>query len=349
MKAHLDGRAVVGTTIAYLAGRTMTKAILHVCNESKDAHVCKRVHSLNTARTPFNVLVRHLSEISQGGVWLTPFRGIIPRMPGLPPMRVVLLSEKLDVVECMAELPEEGISDVDSRVASALILPAITVETANIQAGDRIRLCDTLTRFEWDWRNEEARAKGRICHCFAEETEQASRNAQIEAAISAVSAEQEQENTGAEPAKRKTLRERISLWLTGYKEEPERRETRRSRFPKLVAYYWTGGMPKAFKLGDIGPAGFYLLTSDRWSLGTRMIVTFQRTDCDVDSADSTITMPSTVIRTGQDGVGFAFVSSAAVDRKSGEIVAADGQSRERLNRFLVQAISQIQQQSASSR
>jgi len=240
---------------------------------------------------------------------------------------------------------------VDSRVVSALILPGNTVECAEIQAGDRIRLCDISTRFEWDWRNEEARAKGRICHCFAEGMQRISRNAEVEAAISAVTTEQEQENIGAGSAKKKkkTVRERISLWLAGYKDAPERRGTRRSRFLKLVAYYWTGGTPKAFKLGDIGPAGFYLLTSDRWSLGTRMIVTFQRTDCDIESADSTITMPSTVIRTGVDGVGFEFVPSAAVDPKSGEIVPADSRSRERLNRFLEHAVSQSEQPTASSR
>lgn len=327
----------------------MTKAILHVCNESKDAHLCKRVHSLNTARTPFNVLVRHLSEISQEGVWLTPFRGLIPRMPGLPPLRVVLLSEKLDVVECMAEFPENGVFNVDARVASALILSASTAEASDIQAGDRIRLCDASTRFEWDWRNEEARAKGRLCHCFKEGAEEASRTAQIQAAISAASAEPEQENSAGDRAKKKTLRERISRWLKGYEEDADRRTARRNRFPKLVAYYWTGGTPKALKLGDIGPKGFYLLTSDRWTLGTRLIVTFQRTDCEIDSVDSTITMPSTVIRTSPDGVGFAFVPSAAVDPNSGEIIPADGQSRERLNRFLERAMSEIHRETASSR
>jgi hypothetical protein len=66
----------------------MDKAVLHACDETRDTHVCERVYPLDTARTPFNVLVRHLSEISRGGVWLKPFRGLIPRMPGLPPIEI---------------------------------------------------------------------------------------------------------------------------------------------------------------------------------------------------------------------------------------------------------------------
>jgi hypothetical protein len=193
---------------------------------------------------------------------------------------------------------------------------------------------------EWDCISGESRARGRRCNCFSEKADLkdiSSRTVQIQAAISAVEAVQE--DVSSTPPKSKKFSERLLRWLAGREEDANRRRTTRSRFPKLVAYYWTGGTPKALKLGDIGPRGFYLLTSDRWTPGTRLIVAFQRTDCDIDDADGTITMPSTVMRTGPDGVGFAFVSSAAVDPKSGAIIPADDRTRERLKRFLEQAMS----------
>ena len=320
----------------------MTRPVVHVCDETRDAHVCERVYPLDTARTPFNVLVRHFSEISQGGLWLKPFRGLIPRMPGLPAIEIVLLSEDLQVVECICGQPENGISEVDIRVASALILPAATIAATEITAGDRIRICDAQTRVEWDCSNNEPRARGSRCHCFmgeAKEKEQGLSNPQVEAAISAVKAATQQGTVAVVAPEKRTLRERIFEWLTGYSADSERRHARRSRFPKLVAYYWTGGTPKAFSIGDIGPAGFYLFTADRWTLGTRLVMTIQHTDSDIDDPSGSITMPATVMRAGADGVGFAFVLSAAVNPRSGEVVPATDDSRERLKHFLERAMT----------
>jgi len=330
----------------------MTNATLHVCDETREAQVCEKVYPLDTARMPFNLLVRHLSEISQGGVWLKPFRGLIPRMPGFPAVAILLLSEKLEVVECIAGHPQNGISEVNSRVASALIVPASTAESSGVQAGDRMRICDAQTRAEWDCRNDEPRLGGYACRCFPPKIgheEKEVRAALIKEAVSALDEAQVDREIQTEPPKKRALRERLFGWLSGYRDDVDRRRKPRSRFPELVAYYWTGGTPRAYRLGDIGPTGFYLLTSDRWTLGTRLIVTFQHTNADDESADSTITMPATVIRTASDGVGFAFVPFAAVDPKSWSVVPADDHSRDRLHRFLQRAMSQGARNASSNR
>ncbi|MBS1802787.1 MAG: PilZ domain-containing protein [Acidobacteria bacterium] len=324
-----------------LLGGGKINATLHVCDETREAQVCEKAHLLDTARMPYHLLVRHLSEISQGGVWLKPFRGLIPRTPGFPEVAILLLSEKLEVVECIVGHPENGISEVDPRVASALIVPARAVEFCGVQSGDRMRICDAESRAEWDCRNDEPRLRGNSCRCFMsgpEHNENEVRAVLMKEAVSALDDAEKREEIAAEAPKKRTWRERLSLWLSGYS-ETERRSKPRSRFPEVVAYYWTGGTPKAYRLGDIGPAGFYLLTSDRWTLGTRLIVTFQYVNADAESADSAITMPATVIRTGSDGVGFAFVQFAAVDPKTHALVPADDQSRERLRRFLERAVS----------
>ena len=45
-------------------------------------------------------------------------------------------------------------------------------------------------------------------------------------------------------------------------------------------------------------------------------------------------LPATVMRNGEDGVGFAFVPSAAVNPRTGEVIPANDETRQRLSRFL---------------
>jgi len=316
----------------------MANATLHVCNATREAPLCKRVDILDTAHVPFNTFVKHLTQISETGLFLRPFWGIIPRMPGLPAVEILLLSEELVVLECLAELPKTGVGDADPRIASALILPGSTIAAAHVKAGDRIRICDAESRVAWDCRNDKPSTSGPQCRCFLpqlEVQEAKMRTAQVQAAISSLRAAQNQANRmQADAAKKKSLRERIVHWITGYDPDGDRRRGPRRPSPKLVAYYWTGGTPKAFNIGDIGPTGFYLITEDRWVIGTQIVMTLQRTDMESEDSQNSITVPSMVIHSGSDGVGFAFAVSVAVNAESGEIVPANKQDHERLMRFL---------------
>jgi hypothetical protein len=104
---------------------------------------------------------------------------------------------------------------------------------------------------------------------------------------------------GPNPGTRPPLFARFLRWLY-----PDQRQTNRHAMLPLVAYLGSVRTSKVFEVGDISASGFYMLTQERWLPGTEMPVTLQRTD-GVD-LPATITLLSTVVRSGTDGVGFSF-------------------------------------------
>lgn len=81
----------------------------------------------------------------------------------------------------------------------------------------------------------------------------------------------------------------------------------RHKAPPLVAYFWDGGYPVAHPVRNISPTGFYLETTERWLLGTLVMMTLQRTGADPSVANCAMIVMSKVVRYGEDGVGFCFV------------------------------------------
>jgi hypothetical protein len=118
----------------------------------------------------------------------------------------------------------------------------------------------------------------------------------------------------------------------------DHRQAQRRQMPMLVAYYWDGATPMAHEIRNISSSGFYLLTTERWQLGTIVTMTWQRTD--TAAADSStqhhIKVLSKVIRVDEDGVGFAFipVETNGADRTKTSVTSPVG--KKALGRFLEQ-------------
>lgn len=89
----------------------------------------------------------------------------------------------------------------------------------------------------------------------------------------------------------------------------DRRQARRMPLPPLVAFYWTGGAPQPYHLGDISTVGTYLRTRDRSSPGTIFLVTLQKTDSNGEHSGDAISIYAKVVRWGDDGVGLQFIPS----------------------------------------
>jgi hypothetical protein len=113
---------------------------------------------------------------------------------------------------------------------------------------------------------------------------------------------------------------------------PEVNQRRAKRFStsNLVAYYWTGGAPFSYQVGDISATGVFLLTKERWAPGTLIQMTLQPQNGKV-SNDNSNSVLSEVVRWGENGSGFNFIlkdyenvmnygiqPSEAIDRKSVE-------------------------------
>ena len=112
------------------------------------------------------------------------------------------------------------------------------------------------------------------------------------------------------------------------------RSTLRHKTPPLVAYFWDGGCPVAHSVKNISSSGFFLETSERWLLGTLVMMTLQRTGSDPSRADYTVIVMSKVVRHGEDGVGFSFIP---VDNPSSAGTAGPGSQpadRKTLDKFL---------------
>jgi hypothetical protein len=88
----------------------------------------------------------------------------------------------------------------------------------------------------------------------------------------------------------------------------DRRSTERYVARHLTAFYWTGAHAPPHCVRDISSTGIYLVTEDRWHPGTLLMITLQKpvTAADTRSSQS-IRVQSRVVRSGTDGVGFAFV------------------------------------------
>ena len=66
---------------------------------------------------------------------------------------------------------------------------------------------------------------------------------------------------------------------------------------------------KEYKVSDVSVAGFYMITEDRWIPGTSFPVTLERTD--EAGMGRSLTVQATVVRCGDDGVGFTFLQDPA--------------------------------------
>jgi len=112
---------------------------------------------------------------------------------------------------------------------------------------------------------------------------------------------------------------------------PQPRKAQRECLSGLVVHFFTGGAPVAHGVRDISLTGMYVLTAERWYLGTMVRMTL--TDQMEPTTERSITLNATVVRWGNDGVGLKFVLQNGKDRHrpqaDGMIYAADKMQIER--------------------
>jgi hypothetical protein len=119
-----------------------------------------------------------------------------------------------------------------------------------------------------------------------------------------------------------------SWWKGMFSKNRDRRRAGRMRAPKLVAYYWTGGKPEKHEVRDISPTGIYVVTDERWYLGTIVKMTLQIIDDVEGYSTKHIAVESKAVRWGEDGVGMTFVLMDSSDNAAnlGPLPEADRKS-----------------------
>jgi len=120
---------------------------------------------------------------------------------------------------------------------------------------------------------------------------------------------------------------RLIRWIC-----PDQRVANRHTMPPLIAYLGLVHTSKEYKVGDISVAGFYMITEERWIPGTGFPITLERTD--EAGMGETLTMHSTVIRSGEDGVAFTFVQPVGEDNAEGDSHNSSRMDLTKLAQFL---------------
>lgn len=100
-------------------------------------------------------------------------------------------------------------------------------------------------------------------------------------------------------------------WLENFlkpdSEGAERRNAARRSVDQFAAYRWNGSSLKREAVRDISSTGLYILTEERWKIGTLVFLTLQREGPLEMNPQGRVEVKAKVVRYGEDGVGLAFV------------------------------------------
>jgi hypothetical protein len=89
----------------------------------------------------------------------------------------------------------------------------------------------------------------------------------------------------------------------------ERRREQRMDANGLTVSCSPGSDQKKVKIGNISPTGLYLVTEERWQIGTTIVLTLGEKSLVEDSSRSQVKLWTRCVRADQGGVGLAFTHS----------------------------------------
>lgn len=280
----------------------MTVQKYRVSNRTRESVVSSGATAVDTTSESVRAAIQDLASRDAGGLWLRPYRGI-PDFPDIHPFDLILLSDEDEVVEVAAPFPAVKPTDLETPAASALLLPLRTINSSKTDVGDQLEISE---------------ADGR--------------DATITKRTINEPQHQEKKQAFDAPEEKPGLFTRMVRWLFP---KPDSSRAPRQTIPNLGAYYWTGGAPQVFALGDISATGFFLITAERWRPGTIVLMTLQRTNTSgIDPRDA-ISVVVQAVRWGLDGMGFEFIMDDFVKDNPGLILTGKGTDRAALEKFLL--------------
>lgn len=253
-------------------------------NSTQGTVVVPDVIRVDTAREPFTVVGHHLHDIAKNGLWLNPYRSI-PQSELIPDVDIVYLDQRFEVIRCIEGYRAGAMILPAIEAASALILPAGRASGARIHFGDQLELRDAVTGARWV-------------------TEIVTSEDRVSPGLPAESAD---DDLNAAP-QAKGLRKFFAS-LLGSKEQSKRSDRRRARrhaIPGLGAFFSMSVSRRPFEVRDISTEGFYVVTEERWTPGTSLLVGLQIVNPVSREIEAMISVQSKVVRLGPAGIGFAY-------------------------------------------
>lgn len=224
------------------------------------------------ARTPIDHLQGMLEKRPQGnreGFWIDRPNGI--NTLGIFAARdLIYLDSGNKVIQVVESLPPMRLAHSHGRAATALALPPGAVQSSQTQLGNQILVCE------------------------AEEMVFRLRGTPKGSGDRAASAMKAAAGDALAPRRAETKERRISP---------------RRRWPHLAAFDAEGESVALHGVRDISTTGLYVITQERWPIGTQVRLSLQRTDGLDDTSMIPTTVELRVSRWGEDGVGLEFVKA----------------------------------------
>jgi hypothetical protein len=146
--------------------------------------------------------------------------------------------------------------------------------------------------------------------------------------------EEAQNSSPSETETNKPKRSWFERWLYPDPPSDDQRVAPRECIPGLAAHFWTGGAPQVHGIRDISTHGLFVVTTERWYLGTRVRITLARTDDTDRRPPRSIAVEAEVIRWGNDGVGLKFILQDTQIARSADPLPFHGADRDQLKQFL---------------
>jgi PilZ domain len=308
-----------------------------VYNRTRDTLLGLEVVQADTATDTLKRQVEYLAVRARTGLWLMPYQGI-PVVPGVAPFDLVCLDSANRVIRLVESVVDAEMLPNSDEVYSALVLPSGTPTASSTEVGDLLDICtpdemkqrfphlSLQTRGSGGYRSIPAVRE--VNHMGTSVLSNGTSKSH-RADVHPIRAPHSFDDDGEYDAPmRVTLKMRILRWLVS-----DRRGNKRNPKPRVIAYRWTGGNPYAHHVGDISDSGLYLVTEERWIPGTKILITLQRTDSEIEGEEESIAVEAKVVRWGPDGEGLAFVGAHPTEG-IGEIWPDMAANRKELKNFL---------------
>jgi hypothetical protein len=292
-----------------------------------------------------------LTPNSGSGLWIRPFKGF-PTMNENIPLDLVYLDSSHRVIDLVRTFSDSQPSPSGQPAASVLALPSAVISSSNTQRGDLLLVCAADEFMSLQSRNAGAnspildiasadrnsgRPGGKVL-LFPDFEQSQLNNPSEEAAhfITPAPIESVQVKKSADMSQ--PLQGGLARWLypsfLNRRKEQDRRKALRKPIDNLVASFWTGGAPTVDAVRDVSSAGLYVVTSERWYLGTVIRMTLTKADPMNSGAQMSVCVLAEAIRWGNDGVGLRFVAENSRRKNRGQKQHLDGADREQLDQFL---------------
>lgn len=215
---------------------------------------------------------RKNSSVVDEGYWLAPPRRIMT-LGFLSFHDLLYLDDRQKVVGAIESFFLPRLAPKRARAGSMLVLPEHTIQASSTQVGNQLVICSPEEMESW------LRAKVDI---KSDDPKPMPQTKALDAA------------SGAHSVSR----------------HPDKRLSSRTSARSLCAHYENRVSMTAPRIRDVSVSGLFLVTPERWPVGTRVTMTLELMDAQNCGNPNPVLAHLTVARWGADGLGLEFLSSS---------------------------------------